>query len=125
LKTWTEKRIEAADHYTSLFKGTSVKTPFVKDNYKHVFHLYVIISENRDDLKKKLELSGIETAIHYPVALPFLDAYKENEYAEKDFPVAMDFTAKILSLPIYPELTKEMATQVVEEIKKNEWIKIF
>jgi dTDP-4-amino-4,6-dideoxygalactose transaminase len=125
IETWTQKRIELAEYYTSLFKDTNVITPRVKDNYKHVFHLYVIFLENRDDLKKKLELSGIETAIHYPVALPFLDAYKGNNYAEKDFPIAVDFTAKILSLPIYPELRKEMAVEVVEEIKKNEWIKIF
>lgn len=125
LNSWTQKRIEAADHYTFLFKDTAVKTPVVKTNYKHVFHLYVIISENREELKKKLEEAGIETAIHYPVALPFLDAYKKNKHSKEEFPVAVEFTGKILSLPLYPELTKEMAAKVVEEIKKNEWIKIF
>lgn len=118
LHEWTAKRIEIADYYSLLLKTLNIKTPFVKNYYKHVFHLYVIVTEKRDELKEQLETHGIETAIHYPTALPFLDAYKSRGYSHTDFPIAHDFTSKILSLPIYPELTKEMVMYVVENIKK-------
>lgn len=118
LKTWTQKRIEIANYYDHLLSNTGVKRPKVKNQYKHVFHLYVILSEKRDELKKYLETQGIETAIHYPVALPFLDAYKQRRFAKNDFPVAAGFTSKILSLPMYPELTNEMVVKVVEAIIK-------
>lgn len=119
LKSWTQKRIDIAKNYDQQFANSSVTIPKVKNNYKHVFHLYVILSEKRDQLKKYLEEQGIETAIHYPVALPFLDAYNKSGYTKNDFPVAAGFTSKILSLPMYPELTKEMIFQVVEAIKKG------
>lgn len=118
LKGWTEQRIKNAGYYDQLFINSKVKAPKVKKDYKHVFHLYVIMSEKRDELKEYLKEHDVETAIHYPVALPFLDAYEECGYSKSDFPVAADFTSRILSLPMYPELTTEMMARVVETIKK-------
>ncbi|OFY84472.1 MAG: erythromycin biosynthesis sensory transduction protein eryC1 [Bacteroidetes bacterium RIFCSPLOWO2_12_FULL_35_15] len=118
LDAWTNKRIEIADYYSLLLDKLNVKVPFVKNKSKHVFHLYVILTSKRDALKEHLENQGIETAIHYPTALPLLDAYRSEGYKNSDFPIATDFTSKILSLPIYPELTKEMVMYVVENIKK-------
>jgi dTDP-4-amino-4,6-dideoxygalactose transaminase len=118
IKDWTEKRITNATMYTKLLQSAGVKLPVVKNNCKHVFHLYVILSDKRDELKKHLEKKGIETAIHYPVALPFLHAYKNAGYRENDFPVASSFTGKILSLPMYPELNQEMMQYVADSIKE-------
>jgi dTDP-4-amino-4,6-dideoxygalactose transaminase len=118
LKGWTQKRIDNAAYYNQLLKGTRIQTPEVSSNCKHVFHLYVIISEKRNELKEHLHKKNIETAIHYPTALPFLDAYASRKYKPADFPVAFKFSNSILSLPMYPELTKEMMEYVVDSIKQ-------
>lgn len=118
LNAWTQKRIDNAAYYTQLLKDSGIKTPEVKTNCKHVFHLYVIVSEKRDELKDQLYKKNIETAIHYPTALPFLDAYSSNRHKPTDFPVAFQFSSRILSLPMYPELTKEMMEYVADSIKQ-------
>ncbi len=118
LNNWTLKRIQNAKYYHGLFEGINVHVPRVKEGNKHVFHLYVIVTEKRDELKKHLESQGIETAIHYPTALPFLDAYANRKFSKEDFPVAFQFTSKILSIPMYPELTNEMMTEVAIAVKK-------
>ena len=103
----TEKRIQIAEKYSDKLRGLPLVLPEVKAGYRHVFHLYVIRTEKRDELKKFLDKKGISTTIQYPSALPFLDAYHHLEYAEKDFPVAARVQHQILSLPMFPELTEE------------------
>lgn len=117
LENWTQKRIDNAAVYNQLLKESGFVTPSIKPKNKHVFHLYVIQAEKRDEIKKHLESQNIETAVHYPVALPFLDAYEKRGFKNEDFPVAAVFTHKILSLPMYPELTKDMIEKVVEALK--------
>lgn len=118
LNDWTQKRIDNAAYYNQLLKSSDIKTPEVKNNSKHVFHLYVIVSEKRDELKEHLHKKNIETAIHYPTPLPFLDAYSSKKYKPVDFPVSFKFSNSILSLPMYPELTKEMIEYIVDSIKE-------
>ena len=79
--------------------------PKTKQKYKHVFHLYVIRSNKRDALKDELNALGIETAIHYPCALPFLSCYADRNFAAGSFPVAEAWAKKVLSIPMYAELT--------------------
>ncbi|OIR07014.1 dTDP-3-amino-3,6-dideoxy-alpha-D-galactopyranose transaminase [mine drainage metagenome] len=115
---WTVKRQENAKLYTSLLKEIEiVKTPEVRNNSEHTFHLYVIKVKDRDNLKKYLYDNGIETAIHYPVALPFMPAYSYLKYTKEDFPKSFAHHAQILSLPMYPELGIESIKYVVETIK--------
>lgn len=116
LNEWTNKRIANAKIYDEFLRDSVVQTPQRNANYKHVFHLYVIQSENRDELKNYLESRGIETAIHYPTPLPLLDAYEARGFRREDFPVAAGFTGKILSLPMYAELTPEMIKYVSDSI---------
>lgn len=120
LDNWNTQRAAHANHYSELLKNSSVVVPQVRGNSKHVFHLYVILSEKRDELKKFLSEKNIETAVHYPSALPFLDGYANQKHSEKDFPVAAAFTRKILSLPMYPELKADMIEYVSDCIKKFE-----
>jgi dTDP-4-amino-4,6-dideoxygalactose transaminase len=117
LNEWIKKRIKHAENYNRLFNGTSIKTPSVRSNSEHVYHLYVILSDKRDVLKRHLHEQNIETAIHYPVALPFLEAYSRMHYKPSDFPVAYNFSSRILSLPIYPEMTSDMINYVVKSVK--------
>ncbi len=72
LKQLTEARISNAATYTELLHGSSVKTPLVKEGYKHVHNLYVINTHHREELVKLLKANEIETAVHYPTVLPFL-----------------------------------------------------
>jgi len=118
LATWTDKRIAAAAKFNELITNKDIVLPSVKDNYKHVYHLYVIRTKNRDAVQLKLKEKGIETAIHYPVALPFLQAYANRGYTVNDFPVAAAFQNEILSLPMYAELSDE-AIRYVAAILNN------
>ena len=116
IEKWTEWRIAHASRYDSLIKN--VQTPVVPTGYRHVYHLYVIQTDHRDDLMTKLKTSEIGCAIHYPTALPFVEAYKYKGHIIEDFPVASRITSKILSLPMYAELGKEQVTEVAELLKK-------
>ena len=85
----------------------------VNKDASHVYHLFVISSSNRDGLKKYLESQNIETAIHYPNALPFLNAYNQFGYTQSDFPVSFEATKHILSIPMFPELTHQQMDVVI------------
>ena len=115
--SWTENRIENAAYYTSvLSKISNIICPVVRENTKHTFHLYVIRAEKRDLLAKYLKENGIETAIHYPVPLPLMEAYQYLNYQSIQFPVTNKYKNEILSLPMYPELTKDMMDFIAETI---------
>jgi dTDP-4-amino-4,6-dideoxygalactose transaminase len=115
---WTTERIRCADTYDKLLIGIpSIVTPKRRENTRHSFHLYVIRAENRDDLSQHLKACNIETAIHYPTALPNLKAYAYLGHSTDDFPVATAYQSQILSLPIYPELTSSQIEYVAECIK--------
>jgi dTDP-4-amino-4,6-dideoxygalactose transaminase len=118
LMTWTEARQRVASRYDQLLRGTGdVLTPVIGANRDHVYHLYVIRTERRDALKKHLAEAGIATVLNYPKALPFYPAYSYLKHTPKDFPMAYANQSRILSLPIYPEITDEMLSYVVEMIK--------
>ena len=116
---WTELRIQHAVKYRELLsRVANIVTPITHDDVKHVFHLYVIRTPKRDELRKYLHENGISTGIHYPTALPFLKAYNYLKYEPKDFPVAYKYQSQILSLPMFPEMTEEQIGYVVEKIKE-------
>lgn len=115
---WTTMRIEKADLYDELLKNVKeIQIPKRRFNSLHSFHLYVVRAEKRDQLANFLKSQGIETAIHYPVALPNMEAYKYLNYQFHDFPIASDYQGKILSLPIYPELTEDIIRYIVSKIE--------
>lgn len=115
LPKWTKERIKNAQLYNK-FLAKKIYTPLLRDGAKHVYHLYVVQSDNRDELQQKLKNNGIETAVHYPTALPFLEAYKSYKHKPADFPVALAATQKILSLPMFPELTEAQIKFVAKNI---------
>jgi dTDP-4-amino-4,6-dideoxygalactose transaminase len=116
LNQWTESRIQHAKMYSDLLADSGIVLPSVKPGYKHVFHLYVIRTEKRDYLKQKLSEFGVETAIHYPTALPFLSCYSNRNPRIEDFPVAHYNQSKILSIPMYAELTNPQINYVCQHI---------
>lgn len=117
LPAWTEARRCVAACYNGLLEQVGdVITPRVAAGRDHVYHLYVVRTENRDALREYLTKAGISTVLNYPKALPFYPAYAYLGHSPKDFPVAFFNQSRILSLPIYPEMTKEMIIRLVDRI---------
>jgi len=119
IEQWTVKRREIAEYYTELLKEVvGIDSPVViMGKYRPVWHLYVIKTDRRDELKIFLREKGISTGIHYPISLPNLKAYKYLNHKTNDFPVASFNQNKLLSLPIFPEITNLQIEYVVDQIK--------
>lgn len=116
---WTDKRIANAAFYNEVLGGIDeIILPRTRPSTKHTYHLYVIRCKKRDELKKYLEDKGVETAVHYPTALPNLPAYEYLGYKKTDFPVATQFQTEILSLPMYPELREEQVNYIADTIRE-------
>lgn len=114
---WNKKRYENASYYTKLLNEVNgISTPKIRKHVSHIFHQYVIRMKKRDELVAFLRKNGIETGIHYPVALPFLKAYDYLGHKPVDFPVAYEYQNEILSLPMYPELNRQMIEQIIKLI---------
>jgi dTDP-4-amino-4,6-dideoxygalactose transaminase len=119
LETWTEGRRKNALVYHSLLNENVVK-PIEREGFRHVYHLYVIQHEYREELMAKLKEVQIDTAVHYPVALPLMPCYTSRfHHTEADYPVAARLTKRILSLPMYSELTHDQIAYVAEHINAN------
>jgi dTDP-4-amino-4,6-dideoxygalactose transaminase len=118
LQEWTEGRRRVAARYDELLANVDGLTlPRVAPDRDHVYHLYVIRTERRDAVQKHLKSKGIGTSLNYPKALPFYPAYAYLGHTPPDFPVAHAHQSRILSLPIYPEMTEEMIAVVVREVR--------
>jgi dTDP-4-amino-4,6-dideoxygalactose transaminase len=116
LEEWTEARIAVSHKYDQLLRDAGVAIPPTRTGARHVFHLYVIRNEDRENLQRALTNAGIETAIHYPTALPFLPCYQHLNFKSTDFPVAHCYQKSILSLPIFPELQDDSIAYVCEKL---------
>ncbi|OGV37095.1 MAG: erythromycin biosynthesis sensory transduction protein eryC1 [Lentisphaerae bacterium GWF2_49_21] len=116
---WNRKRNEKSELYMSLLSDVDkIILPKVRKECTHVFHLFVIRCQRRDELRNFLASKDIQTMIHYPKALPFLQAYKYLDHKKEDFPTAFIYQPEILSLPLYPELTYEEIRYVADSIRE-------
>ncbi len=116
---WTNSRVQNAKLYDKYLKEEkNVICPQVRENTLHSFHLYVIRVKERERLMSYLKDNGIETAIHYPVALHNMQAYKYLGHVPENFPIANKYQDEILSLPMYPELSEEQIIFISQIIKK-------
>jgi dTDP-4-amino-4,6-dideoxygalactose transaminase len=126
LDKWNESRRKNALIYnTQLSDLEYIKTPIVIDGCVPVFHLYVIKTDYRDELKKYLESKNITCLIHYPISIAETNAMKQ--YNLYDIDNCINNSTKILSLPMYPELTENEILYVCNNIKnfflENNFIK--
>jgi len=114
---WNKKRYRNAELYTNLLDEIEgLSTPKIRPGVSHIFHVYAVRTQGRDRLAAYLKEQGIETGVHYPVALPFLPAYHYLGHQKQEFPVASEYQDIILSLPMYPELTETMIEYVARQI---------
>ena len=112
LDGWLDARRQHERLYGELLKDTDMILPLAPGYSRHTYHLYVVRVANRDIVQTKLGDAGIETGIHYPTALPFMEAYEYVGATPPDFPVAHSQMSGLLSLPMYAELTDEMIEYV-------------
>lgn len=113
LENWTEARRAAAKRYDELLSGTTFDAPFVRDDVRHVFHVYAIRVQKRAELQAWLASHDIQSGIHYPIPVHLLPAFADLGYKAGDFPNAEMAAAEVLSLPMYPELTADNQQRVV------------
>lgn len=119
LRGWTSRRQQIAQIYSEALKEIkSISVPPEIIGTQSVFHLYVIKDKRRDELAKFLIERGIQTSINYPVALPFLPAYKKYGYKSMDFPNAYKNQSQILSLPLYPEMEDWQVNLVIDSLRE-------
>ncbi len=115
---WTRRRQQVAMAYHRLLAEVpGLSLPITAPGREHVYHLYVIRHEQRDGLARHLGSKGVQTAINYPIALPFVPAYARLKHQPADFPNAHGHQSRILSLPIFPEMTAEQIGAVASAIK--------
>jgi dTDP-4-amino-4,6-dideoxygalactose transaminase len=119
LPGWTAARQHAAKIYEAgLNQVEDVVVPAVAADRSHVFHLYTIQHPRRDALAAHLGANGVQTAINYPTALPFLAAYDRLKSSPEQFPNAHRQQSRILSLPMFAEITQAQQDEVIDLVRK-------
>jgi dTDP-4-amino-4,6-dideoxygalactose transaminase len=118
LDAWNVKRQEMARYYTKRLQGIVEKTPVLLPDRMGVFHIYAVEVSRRDALIVHLKKNGITALIHYPVPLHLSGTYKYLGYKRGDFPNAEHAAAHLISLPMFPELTKIQSDLVIKTIKQ-------
>jgi len=118
LEKWNASRRWNAKLYQEFLEGTGVVTPMEAAGAESVWHLYVIRTENRDTLREGLINRGIGASIHYPIPIHLQPAYRDLGSKPGDFPITEAYAQRILSLPMFAELTEaqiEFITQTIRE----------
>ena len=112
-----KKRIKIANIYNKSLIKTNLVLPKERDNSAHVYHLYVVLSEKRNQLKKYLEKNNIFSEIHYPIPIHLQPAYKNKIKIIGKLKITEDLAEKVLSLPNYPQLKTSQLYKVIKTIK--------
>ncbi|WP_130805787.1 DegT/DnrJ/EryC1/StrS family aminotransferase [Senegalia massiliensis] len=118
LDKWNNKRVDTAKHYNESLNETELVVPYKSENGTHVYHMYILQSEDRSGLVEYLKENGIATGVYYPVPLHQQKAYKDLGYKKGDMPNSEYLSERTFAVPIYPELNNEQKEYIVETIKK-------
>lgn len=117
---WNSKRRDAAYYYNELLKDVAeIETPQEFGNTSCVYHQYTLKAPVRDDLVESLKEKGIGAMIYYPVPVHLQNAYKDLGGSEGDLPVTEAQTKLVLSLPMFPEITREQQQEVIQAVKSS------
>jgi dTDP-4-amino-4,6-dideoxygalactose transaminase len=117
LDAWNDARQEHARVYTEQLQGHVVAVPVVQPPATHVYYVYVVQVEERDQFRQVLEQEGIATGIHYPIPIHLQPACAHYGYTRGMLPITEAVTERIVSLPMYAELTTEQIYHIVSTIK--------
>jgi dTDP-4-amino-4,6-dideoxygalactose transaminase len=119
LDSWNERRRACATRYNELLSDSSLILPTEMPYARHVYHLYVVQADERERLRQELSASGIESGLHYPIPLHLSEAYLALGYRGGDFPVTEHLAGRILSLPMYPDLTERQIEHVASVLRES------
>jgi dTDP-4-amino-4,6-dideoxygalactose transaminase len=112
-------RCQRASLYNEAFAGIDdIATPVEADYAQHVYHIYAIRVQERDEVRRFLEEQGIGCGVHYPIPIHLQEAYRGLGYTEGAFPIAEGLAKEILSLPMFPELTEAQIRMVAITVKE-------
>ena len=118
LSKWNAARRAAAATYDGLLAGIAgIDALSCRGDVEPVYHLYVVTVDDRDGVRERLASVGVETGIHYPIPLHLQPAYAHLGYVKGDCPVAERLAGRILSLPMFPEITREQIDYVVSSLE--------
>ncbi|MEN6292922.1 MAG: DegT/DnrJ/EryC1/StrS family aminotransferase, partial [Methanobacterium sp.] len=118
LDDWNNRRKRAAEIYDSIFNDLNIVKPVEKNYAKHVYHLYVIMHEERDKIQQNLLKNEIDSLIHYPLPVHKQKAYLKLGYSS-NLPVTEKISSKILSLPIHPWLSDNEIVRIGDVVKNT------
>lgn len=119
LDKWNSSRQKTAKLYLEGIKNHKIILPFVKSEYRSVWHIFPIRAESRDALASYLKSNGIETLIHYPIPIHLQKAYKDLGFKLGDFPFAENISNTVLSLPIWYGISESQINHVINIL--NQW----
>lgn len=116
LDRWNEARRAHATRYADLLQASGLELPSVRPDVEHVYHLYVVQTDRRDQLLAALRAEGIGAALHYPVPIHLQEAYRDRGIGPGAYPVTERAAARLLSLPMYPELRPDQVELVASVV---------
>jgi len=120
LDTWNQMRAKNAATYAELLTHLkNVITPITKEDRTHVFQTYAILVPNRDKVVEAMKAKGVGVLIHYPIGLHLQEAFAELGHQKGDFPIAEKVACDVMSLPMFPHMTREQIEAVVAALEKS------
>ena len=117
IQSWNTHRVKVAECYNTYLKGSGIELPFVDDNRKSAWHLYVIRHHKRDQIVYEMSKLGIQILIHYPIPPHLQKAYTSLGYKVGDFPVAELLANEVMSLPIGPHIKMDQVEYVAKSLR--------
>ncbi|HYM34139.1 MAG TPA: DegT/DnrJ/EryC1/StrS family aminotransferase, partial [Steroidobacteraceae bacterium] len=118
LDAWTEARRRIAGAYREQLYGAKIVLPQAGNDVGHVYHLFVVQVDNRDAVISALNRSGIGAGIHYPIPLHRQPAYARSGHGETSLPITDAVASRVISLPIYPEMTAQQVGRVATTLRE-------
>lgn len=112
LDDWNAGRRRVAQAYRTAFEGSQLVLPYVSPEREHVYHLFVVLAQDREELRKRFDAAGIGSGIHYPIPLHLQPAYSFLGYELGSLPNSEAWSEQVLSLPMFPEMTDGQVEQV-------------
>jgi dTDP-4-amino-4,6-dideoxygalactose transaminase len=112
LDAWTDARRRHAAEYARLLEGAQVELPLERPGCRHVYHVFALRLDDRDGWRTRLHDAGVQTGVHYPIPVHVQPAFRDLGYKAGDFPVSEDLAGRVLSVPMFPELTSGQIAQI-------------
>lgn len=116
LDGWNKRRAEISEMYIEALKDSDLVTPITTEGAYHIYHLFILQSEKRDELIKHLSDAGVATGVYYPVPMHLQKVYKSLGYSNGDLPNAEYLSERTFAIPLFAELTDEEIRYIISKL---------